>query len=167
MISQTAGSRLVAWRLRPLPQQQSIVQEIVEEVIQEEAPRKDRLMAAARTLLEELSGHDLSGVDPGIGLLELGLDSLLLTQAASLFQRKFGVSLSFRQLMEDLSSVDAIATYLDESYRPTPSPRLPKVRPAGLRSLPPLVCRPHRPRPSLLAALRLRCWSNCCCNSNN
>ena len=50
-----------------------------------------------------------SGVDPSTDLLELGLDSLLLTQAATLFQRKFGVSLTFRQLMEELSSLDAIA----------------------------------------------------------
>jgi len=45
-------------------------------------PRKDRLVAATRALLEELSGYDLSAVDPSLNLLELGLDSLLLTQAA-------------------------------------------------------------------------------------
>ncbi len=38
-------------------------------------------------------------------LLELGLDSLLLTQAAQVFHRKFGVSISFRQLMEELGSL--------------------------------------------------------------
>jgi amino acid adenylation domain-containing protein len=76
-------------------------------------PRKDRLLDATRSLLTELSGYDLSAVDPSTGLLELGLDSLLLTQAAQLFNRKFGIPVTFRQLMEDLSSVDAIACYLD------------------------------------------------------
>src|ERR1700686_1569975 len=78
-------------------------------------PRKDRLLAASRTLLEELSGYDLSQVDPATSLLELGLDSLLLTQAAQVFHRKFGVSITFRQLMEELGSLQQIAEHLDAS----------------------------------------------------
>jgi len=81
--------------------------------IQVGATRKERLVAAARSLLQELSGSDLSNVNPATGLLEFGLDSLLLTQAAHLLQRKFGVSITFRQLMEELNSIDAIASYLD------------------------------------------------------
>jgi amino acid adenylation domain-containing protein len=80
--------------------------------------RKDRLRSEAAVLLQDLSGYDLSGVDPSTDLLELGLDSLLLTQAATLFQRKFGVRLTFRQLMEELSSLDAIASYLDAKLPP-------------------------------------------------
>src|SRR6202030_2479324 len=76
-------------------------------------PRKERLLAASRTLLEELSGYDLSQVDPATSLLELGLDSLLLTQAAQVFHRKFGVSITFRQLMEELGSLQQIAEHLD------------------------------------------------------
>jgi amino acid adenylation domain-containing protein len=76
-------------------------------------PRQDRLLVASRTLLEELSGYDLSQVDPATSLLELGLDSLLLTQAAQVFHRKFGVSITFRQLMEELGSLQQIAEHLD------------------------------------------------------
>src|SRR3984957_12968629 len=75
--------------------------------------RKDRLLAASRALLEELSGYDLSQVDPAVSLLELGLDSLLLTQAAQVFHRKFGVPITFRQLMEELGSLQQIAEHLD------------------------------------------------------
>ena len=90
------------------------------------AARRDRLFAEARSLLQELSGYDLSGVDPSANFLELGLDSLLLTQAAQLFQRKFGVTISFRHLMEELSSLDAIAAHLDEvlpadAFAPAPA----------------------------------------------
>ena len=90
-------------------------------------PRRERLRADACSLLQELSGRDLSGVDPSTDLLELGLDSLLLTQAATLFQRKFGVRLTFRQLMEELSSLDAIASHLDaqlppEAFAPAAAP---------------------------------------------
>src|SRR3984957_16147224 len=79
-------------------------------------PRIDRLLAASRTLLEELSGYDLSQVDPATSLLELGLDSLLLTQAATVFHRKFGVSITFRQLMEELGSLQQIAEHLDAPW---------------------------------------------------
>lgn len=78
-----------------------------------EVPRKQRLLTATRALLQDLSGYDLSGVDGSADLLELGLDSLLLTQAAQLFHRRFGISITFRQLMEELSSIEAIASFLD------------------------------------------------------
>ncbi len=96
-------------------------------------PRKERLLAASRSLLQDLSGSDLSNVDASANLLELGLDSLLLTQASHLFQRKFGVSISFRQLMEELSSLDEIATYLDATMPPeafaAPAPPAPVAQP--------------------------------------
>ena len=90
-------------------------------------PRKDRLLVASRTLLEELSGYDLSQLDPATSLLELGLDSLLLTQAAQVFHRKFGVSITFRQLMEELGSLQQIAEHLDrtlpaEAFAPPAAP---------------------------------------------
>ena len=81
-------------------------------------PRSERLQGEARFLLQELSGYDFSGIDPSTDLLELGLDSLLLTQAATLFQRKFGVHVTFRQLMEELNSIEAIAAHLDAHMPP-------------------------------------------------
>lgn len=81
-------------------------------------PRKERLVAAVRSLLGELSGYDLADADPAADLMELGFDSLLLTQASQVLHRKFGVNVTFRQLMENLSSVAAIAAYLDEQMSP-------------------------------------------------
>jgi amino acid adenylation domain-containing protein len=89
-------------------------------------PRCERLLAATRSLMQDLSGYDLSEVDSKSDLLELGLDSLLLTQAAQLLQQKFGVQITFRQLMEELSSLDAIVSYIDnklppEAFAPAPA----------------------------------------------
>jgi amino acid adenylation domain-containing protein len=81
-------------------------------------PRMERLLVAVRTLFSELSGYDLSGADPSAELMELGFDSLLLTQASQVLHRKFSVAITFRQLMEDLSSVQSIAGYLDEQMPP-------------------------------------------------
>lgn len=105
-----------------------------------DVPRKERLLVAARSLLQDLSGYDLSGVEPSVSLLEMGLDSLLLTQASQLLQRKFGVSVTFRQLMEELGSLEEIASYLDatlpmevlsaESATPTPAQPDQPIAPA-------------------------------------
>jgi amino acid adenylation domain-containing protein len=110
-------------------------------------PRNERLIVTVRTLLTELSGYDLAEADPATDLMELGFDSLLLTQASQLLHRKFGVSVTFRQLMEDLSSVKSIAVYLDEQMAPeafaeptptaTPAPVAgpPAVTPSALPAL--------------------------------
>jgi len=103
-------------------------------------PRRERLLVEARALLQELSGYDLSSVDPSVSFLELGLDSLLLTQAAQLFHRKFSIPISFRQLMEELDTLDAIASHLDsilpaEAFAlapvapPSPVPIIPTAGP--------------------------------------
>jgi len=117
-------------------------------------PRKNRLLDATRSLLQELSGYDLAGVDPSASLLELGLDSLLLTQASQLFQRKFGISITFRQLMEELSSLDAIATHLDENLSPdafAPAPAIPAPVAPSVNS--PAVTPSHAPSNAILEQL--------------
>ncbi len=130
---------------------------VAEAVPSPAAPRKERLLAAVRALVEELSGHDLSGTDPSTGLLETGLDSLLLTQASQLLKRKFGVPVSFRQLMEELSSLDAIAAYLDAALPPeafTPAAPAPPVAtstaPPGAVTLEQLLARQQQLTSDLL-----------------
>ena len=56
---------------------------------------------------------DAASLDPGAAFLELGLDSLFLTQAALTLQKTFGVKISFRELLEELSTIDALAAHLD------------------------------------------------------
>ncbi len=75
--------------------------------------RKERLIDDVRRAFEEMSGLELEGADPSATFLELGLDSLVLTQAALELKRKFGVPLAFRQLSEELCTLDALATHLD------------------------------------------------------
>ena len=89
------------------------------------------MFAATRSLLRGLSGHDFSEVDAYANFVELGLDSLLLAQAAQLFERKFGVSISFRQLMEELSSLDAIASYMDARLPPEAFAEKPATPPSA------------------------------------
>jgi amino acid adenylation domain-containing protein len=74
---------------------------------------RERLVAELKATLGELAGQDLSAADPRTGFLELGFDSLFLTQAAVAVRKKFGVRVTFRQLIEDLTSIGALAAFLE------------------------------------------------------
>ncbi len=82
--------------------------------------RKQRLTAELCELFEDLSGRDLSPDLAEHTFFELGLDSLLLTQACLVVQKKFKAPLTFRQLMEDFVSPARLAEYLDRTLPPEP-----------------------------------------------
>ena len=81
------------------------------------APRGRRL-AALKEMFEEVTGLELADADPGASFVDLGLDSLFLTQAALQVHKRFGVKVSFRQLMESFTTLDALAAHLDEQLPP-------------------------------------------------
>jgi iturin family lipopeptide synthetase A len=78
------------------------------------SPRLSHLESAVTAVMKHVSGRDLGAADASATFFDLGFDSLLLTQASQALRQKFGVKLTFRQLMENLVSVSAIAGYLDE-----------------------------------------------------
>ncbi|RKH43262.1 polyketide synthase [Corallococcus sicarius] len=85
-------------------------------------PRAERLVPTLRNLFEELSGLELADADAGASFLELGLDSLVLTQAALAVQKQFGVKVTFRQLLEEVASLGQLAAYLDGRMPPEAAP---------------------------------------------
>jgi amino acid adenylation domain-containing protein len=76
--------------------------------------RKDKLIHTVSQLLEEASGIEMDGVAPDTSFLEIGLDSLLLTQVALTLKKEFGVPITFRQLTSDYTSPEQLADYLDQ-----------------------------------------------------
>jgi amino acid adenylation domain-containing protein len=80
--------------------------------------RKANLRTMLVEVFEELSGLDISGEDEAASFLEIGFDSLFLTQVTQSLQQKFGLKITFRQLMEDLSTLDALSTYVDGHLAP-------------------------------------------------
>jgi amino acid adenylation domain-containing protein len=88
--------------------------------------RKQRLMPTLKEVLETTSGLDFSGVDNTITFLEMGLDSLSLTQVALALKKQFKVKIAFRNLLEDYPNLDTLADFLDQSLPadafPAPSP---------------------------------------------
>ncbi|MEA3187677.1 MAG: hypothetical protein QOD99_1507 [Chthoniobacter sp.] len=81
-------------------------------------PRAERLTRQIVKLVSDLSGVEAAEIDPAVSFLELGFDSLFLTQASTALQQKFSVKITFRQLLSDLPTVSAISAHLDAQLPP-------------------------------------------------
>jgi amino acid adenylation domain-containing protein len=75
--------------------------------------RQAKIVTVLTEIFEELSGVDISASDGATSFLEMGFDSLFLTQVTQSLQGKFGVKITFRQLLGDLATMNALSEYLD------------------------------------------------------
>jgi amino acid adenylation domain-containing protein len=97
--------------------------------------RPHRLLAQLTELFEDIAGNDLEGVDTSANFIELGLDSLALTQVALQLQKTFALKITFRELMESCSSFERLAAHIDRLLPPdaitvdTPTPQPASVTP--------------------------------------
>ncbi|MDM0115085.1 amino acid adenylation domain-containing protein [Variovorax sp. J22R133] len=82
--------------------------------------RLPSLTSRLRELFEDISGIDLAEAEGSMPFVEMGLDSLTLTQAALQVKKTFKVNLSFRQLMETYRSFDSLGEFLDATLPPEP-----------------------------------------------
>ncbi|UOR05308.1 amino acid adenylation domain-containing protein [Hymenobacter aerilatus] len=85
------------------------------------------LLQKITDILENASGIEMSGTTPDQTFLEIGLDSLLLTQVALTLRKEFDLLITFRQLNEAYATPAALAAYLDqalpaERYQPVAVP---------------------------------------------
>ncbi|PIF73428.1 amino acid adenylation domain-containing protein [Variovorax sp. 54] len=96
-----------------------------------DASRAASVDARLRALFEDISGIDMAQAEGHAAFGELGMDSLTLTQAATQIKKRFQVALSFRQLMENYRSFDALAAYLLQSLPPEAEPVVAPVTPAA------------------------------------
>jgi amino acid adenylation domain-containing protein len=108
------------------------------------ADRRPALLDAVRQVFEEASGVELAEADPAASFMELGLDSLSLTQCAQLLARRLACELSFRQLIEDFVSLEALVAHLDATLPPDAH------RPAAAAPPPPVAT--QAPIPALANA---------------
>ncbi len=89
----------------------------------EPANRRAPIADAIRAVLADLSGIPEEELTGDASYLELGFDSLLLTQVSKALGNEFGIDLTLRDLMGNLASIDALVAHLDASlpadkYRP-------------------------------------------------
>ena len=76
--------------------------------------RNQRVRQALLQILEELSGMDVSHVEENTTFLDMGFDSLFLTQFTQAIQGKFALKITFRQLLDQQSTLEALSSFVDE-----------------------------------------------------
>ncbi len=87
-------------------------------------PRAQRLCGELREMFESLSGESIAASADETRFLDIGLDSLSLTQAALALEKRYGQRLKFRRLMEDLDTIARLAAWLDDVL-PSDAPAAP------------------------------------------
>jgi glutamate-1-semialdehyde aminotransferase/acyl carrier protein len=75
--------------------------------------RKPIIINKISELINNASGIEIEASDANYSFLELGLDSLILTQIALTCKREFNIPISFRQLNEEFSTPELLASHLD------------------------------------------------------
>lgn len=68
--------------------------------------------AALAQVLLDSSGFELSTLSRNASFLELGFDSLFLIQMSQRIKRSLGVKIAFRQLIEEVSTIDLLVEYM-------------------------------------------------------
>jgi amino acid adenylation domain-containing protein len=76
--------------------------------------RKQQLIEQLKEILENASGIELDDVPSDLSFIEMGLDSLLLTQVSFILKKKFAQPITFRQLNEEYGTLELLASYLDK-----------------------------------------------------
>jgi amino acid adenylation domain-containing protein len=79
-----------------------------------------------RTQVAELIQSDPASLSVEIPFLELGADSIVMIEAVRLIEKQYGIKLAMRRFFEDLSTIAALAAFIDEnSAEPELEPHLP------------------------------------------
>ena len=97
--------------------------------------KRAQIEAAIAKILADTSGFDFRELDKSATFLELGFDSLFLIQLSQLIRNQLKAQVTFRQMIEDVTTIDALISHLTaqvEDHLPTEA-----EAPAPLPSTPP------------------------------
>lgn len=130
-----------------------------------DSAQKAQVMANLCSALEEISGIEVSPSEADVPFLELGLDSLFLTQFAISVQKKFGTKVSFRELQEEWPTLGSLADHLaptvaaaapaaaapPQAAAPAPAAPAPQAFAQGFSAPTPAFAAPQAPAMNLAA----------------
>ena len=87
----------------------------------EQSPGYFKIESELSELLRQRTGYDVRTIDREATFTELGFDSLFLIQFSQEIRQRFGVKVTFRQLIEEVTSVGALLKYIANSQPIVPS----------------------------------------------
>ncbi|MEG3959208.1 non-ribosomal peptide synthetase/type I polyketide synthase [Microcoleus sp. herbarium2] len=77
--------------------------------------RRHEILSKLQRWVADSLQADLSAIQVGTPLTEMGADSLVLMDAVQSIEKVFGIKVPIRQLFEELATINALATYIDEN----------------------------------------------------
>jgi acyl transferase domain-containing protein/glutamate-1-semialdehyde aminotransferase len=95
----------------------------------------EAIQDSLRKLFSELSGLEQSSLATEISFFELGLDSLVLTQATGALNKRFSVKIKFRELLEDCATIAALAERIVQLAPHSASATDAPARPAAVANV--------------------------------
>jgi acyl transferase domain-containing protein len=95
------------------------------------ATRRQEILASLRVLVGRLIGAEVSDVHLHTSFLEVGVDSLLLIQTSQAIRERFGVKISLAQLLEEHTTIDAVAGHINQVLPADPIPAQPMAAAAA------------------------------------
>jgi len=108
-----------------LPTTQSLNNLITPKSVENNMSMKQLMVSALKSVFTELTGNDISDADDNASFLELGLDSLLLTQIVLKLKNNYKLDIPFRRLMQDLDNFSHLAEFIideaEEEFLPMAS----------------------------------------------
>ena len=91
-------------------------------ITEQSLTRHNVIVSRLRQTFGELLKIDVTQVGIHASFIEMGADSLFLLRASQMIQNRFGVRIAFRAMFEELATIDAVATYIDNSLPAMESP---------------------------------------------
>ncbi|WP_248277637.1 non-ribosomal peptide synthetase/type I polyketide synthase [Brasilonema sp. UFV-L1] len=80
--------------------------------------QKETILTTLRTLVANLLKAEPSEININAPFLEMGADSIVLIDAVNSIETTYGIKITIRQLFEELTTLDALANYLNEQIVP-------------------------------------------------
>ncbi len=79
------------------------------------SPELENIRVKLRNIVANLLQVDFAEVDIYQPLIAMGVDSLVMAEAAETIENLFGINIELRQLFEDLTTLDALANYISQN----------------------------------------------------
>jgi len=80
--------------------------------------RRDTIVSTLRYSIANVLQTDPSDVDLHTSFMEIGADSIAFLDFALIIENTYGLKITIHQLFEDLTTINALATYIDNNISP-------------------------------------------------
>lgn len=106
---------------------------------------KEAILETLRAIVGRLLQTAPETLDAHASFLEMGADSIVLTEAIRIIEDTFRLRISIRQLFEDVSTLEALAVHIEQSATPAPHPARPDTLSAAIQTSLPVSAVPMPP----------------------